>query len=190
MLNGGGGDQSISQLHGSGDARSAAVGDEARPRNHDRLADLNWVGSPGERKGVSAAGPDFVVARVEYTYLQLADRDHRHRDPVRQESKGPAVLTSDKDRGVEKPQRHGSSSSSVCPAIPSSSAVKAGSADRSASSSCRWAPFSQRARFPWGTMSAVGSPLTVRITRSPALTASITRAVRLRSSRTPISMCD
>src|SRR6476646_1917352 len=39
-------------------------------------------------------------------------------------------------------------------------------------------------------MSAVGSPLTVSVTRSPALTASITLEVRLRRSRTPISMCD
>src|SRR5690349_21191980 len=39
-------------------------------------------------------------------------------------------------------------------------------------------------------MSATGSPRTVRVTRSPACTASITRLVSLRRSRTPISMCD
>src|SRR5579862_7866293 len=39
-------------------------------------------------------------------------------------------------------------------------------------------------------MSATGRPWTVRVTRSPACTASMTRAVWLRRSRTPISMCD
>ena len=70
------------------------------------------------------------------------------------------------------------SSSSVPPASSSSSALRPGSADRSSSCSRRCSPLSQRERLPCGTMSAVGSPFTVRTTRSPALTASITRAVR------------
>ncbi|CAN5660796.1 hypothetical protein BH24ACT11_BH24ACT11_00240 [soil metagenome] len=44
--------------------------------------------------------------------------------------------------------------------------------------------------LPWGTMSAIGSPRTVNVTRSPVRNASTTRAVSLRRSLTPTSMCD
>ena len=69
------------------------------------------------------------------------------------------------------------------------SSVSPGSAARSVSSSRSRAPESHRVRCSCGTMSAIRSPRTVSVTRSPDRTRSITQLVRLRSSRTPISMC-
>src|SRR6185312_15151675 len=166
---------SIGELDGAMDARRAAVGGEACPSDHDRLADGDWVGCPGKGERVGAAGANLIVGGIENSELKLADSDHRNLHPLGESAERPIVLIGDEYRGVEQPElRHTHISSRVCPATSSSSALRPGSAARSRSWSRKTAPPSQRVRCPWGTMSAVGSPLTVRTTRSPTLTASIT----------------
>jgi hypothetical protein len=97
VLDCGGGYQSIGQLDRAMNIGCPAVGDEAGPRRHHRLADRNGVGRAGERKRVRATGSGHVIRRVEDTKLQLADRDDRDGDASGQLTKGSPSLAGDED---------------------------------------------------------------------------------------------
>src|SRR5207302_224795 len=157
------------------EAWGVAVSDESRPADQDGLADRDRVGCPSERKRVGPTRATRGTGRVEDTQLKLADRDDRYCYVVGQLTERPLSLARDKDRRIEQPGAgRGQSSSRVCPASSSRSRVSPGSAARSLNWSRSCSPESHRARRPWGTMSATGSPRTVSVTRSPAWTASIT----------------
>jgi hypothetical protein len=185
------GNQRVGEPYRSVDTGTTTVGHEVRPRNHRRLADRYWVCGSRDSEGVRAAGPGGGIPSSQDAELKLADRDDRHRHVWRELSERPAGLAGNEYRGVQQTAGGWAhSSSSVWPTSSSRSCRRAGSAARLASCRRSSGPESQRARRSWGTMSATGSPCTVSVTRSPARTASITRLVWLRKSRTPISMCD
>jgi hypothetical protein len=190
-LDRGRGDQRVGEPDGSVYTSTTAVRHEMRPSDHRCLADRYWVGGSGNSECVGAAGLCVGIHSSQDAEPKLADCDDRDRHMRRELSQRSPSLAGNEYRGVQQAARgRAHSSSRVWPASSSRSCRRPGSAARPASCRRSSGPESQRARRSWGTMSATGSPCTVKVTRSPALTASITRAVSLRRSLTPTSMCD
>jgi len=79
VLDRGRGNQRVGEPDRSMDASTPAVGHEARPRNHHRLADRYRVGGSRDCESVRTAGPGDRVRGSQDTELKLADRDDGHR---------------------------------------------------------------------------------------------------------------
>ena len=155
---------------------SPTVRDQSRPTNHGRLAYRDRVGRPRKRQCVRPAWRDS--RRQRHGGRRVAAR--RSSRPTR--LRGWAALPS--GRPVSRAMKtEVSSSPGPDPVTPRRGSGRRVRRDRWSapgrrrdprSCSRRLSPTSHRARRPWGTMSAMGSPRTVSVTRSPACTASIT----------------